>query len=170
MYLWPQGAVPPDFNPLRRGWVYCLAPEAPLLKGMPTGSEAFLEMPGACGLRPCAWPHPKKRPCAILVRLVGRKTNTISYSHQPGVIRTNCFSAVPCSFDFQTTVSCYNLKLDKDLIHAGLRTGLYGRDLIHESQYILLHFSSQQRNKFLYFCSTIVNIVFSFINISTLQM
>ena len=33
-----------------------------------------------------------------------------------------------------------------------------------------LHFNSKQRNKFLYFCSTIVNIVFSFINISTLQM
>ena len=60
MYLWPQGAVPPGFNPLWRGWVYRLAPEAPLLRGMPTGSEAFLEMPGACGIRPCTWPHPKK--------------------------------------------------------------------------------------------------------------
>ena len=63
IYLWPQGAVPPGFNPLRRGWVYRPAPEAPLLRGMPTGSEAFLEMPGACGLRPCAWPHPKKALC-----------------------------------------------------------------------------------------------------------
>ena len=58
--IWPQEAVPPGFNPLRRGWVYRPAPEAPLLRGIPTGSEAFLEMPGACGLRPCAWPHPKK--------------------------------------------------------------------------------------------------------------
>ena len=78
-------------------------------------------------------------------------------------------SAAPCSFDLQTTVSCYNLKLDKDLMHAGARTGLYVRDLIHESLYTRLHFSSQQRNKFLYFCRTIVSIVFSFINISTLQ-
>ena len=85
------------------------------------------------------------------------------------MIRTNCFSAAPCSFDLQTTVSCYNFKLDKDPIYAGLRTGLFGRDWIHKSLYNLLHFSSQQRNKFLYFCSTIVNIVFSFINISTLQ-
>ena len=54
------GGRPPGFNPLRRGWVYRPAPEAPLLRGMPTGSEAFLEMPGACGLGPCAWPHPKK--------------------------------------------------------------------------------------------------------------
>ena len=54
------GSRPPGFNPLRRGWVYRPAPEAPLLRGMPTGPEAFLEMPGACGLRPCAWPHPKK--------------------------------------------------------------------------------------------------------------
>ena len=36
--------------------VYRPAPEEPLLWGMPTGSEAFLEMPGACGL----WPYPKK--------------------------------------------------------------------------------------------------------------
>ena len=41
----------------------------------------------------------------------------------------------------------------------------------YTNRYItLLHFSSQQRNKFLFFfCSTIVNIVFSFIYISTLQ-
>ena len=55
-----RGPSPPGFNPLQRGWVYRPVPEAPLLRGMPTGSEAFLEMPGACGLRPCAWPHPKK--------------------------------------------------------------------------------------------------------------
>ncbi len=55
-----QGAFPPGFYLLREGWVYRPAPEAPLIRGMPTGSEAFLEMPGACGLRPCAWPHPKK--------------------------------------------------------------------------------------------------------------
>ena len=28
-HLWPRGAVPPGFNPLRRGWVYRPAPEAP---------------------------------------------------------------------------------------------------------------------------------------------
>ena len=28
-HLWPQGAAPPGFNPLRRGWVYRPAPEAP---------------------------------------------------------------------------------------------------------------------------------------------
>ena len=57
----------------------------------------------------------------------------------------------------------------KIFIHAGLRTGIYGCDLIHKSLYTLLHFSSQQRNKFLYFCSTIVNIVFSLININTIH-
>ena len=82
---------------------------------------------------------------------------------------TYCFSAASCSLDLQATVSCHYFKLDKDLNHAGLRTGLYGHDLIHESLFNLLHFSSQQRNKFLYFCGTIVNIVFSFINISTLH-
>ena len=54
------GRPHPDFNPLQRGWVYRPAPEAPFLRGIPTGSEAFLEMPGACGQRPCAWTHPKK--------------------------------------------------------------------------------------------------------------
>ena len=54
------GGCPPGFNPLWRGWVYRSASEAPLLRGMPMGSEAFLEMPGACGLRPCAWIHLKK--------------------------------------------------------------------------------------------------------------
>ena len=58
----------------------------------------------------------------------------------------------------------------KIFIHTGLRTGLYSRDMIHKLLYNLLHFSSQQRNKFLYFCSTIVNIVFSFINISILYI
>ena len=82
---------------------------------------------------------------------------------------TYCFSAAPCSLDLQTTVSYYYFKLDKDLNHAGLRTGFCGRDLIHESLDTLLHFNSQQRNKFLYFCSTFVNIVFLFINISTLH-
>ena len=28
-HLWPQGAIPPGFNPFRRGWVYRPAPEAP---------------------------------------------------------------------------------------------------------------------------------------------
>ena len=31
IYLWPQVAVPPGFNPLRRGCVYRSAPEVPLL-------------------------------------------------------------------------------------------------------------------------------------------
>ena len=45
------------------GWVYCRAPEAPLIRGMPTGPYAFLEMPGACGLRPCARTHQEKALC-----------------------------------------------------------------------------------------------------------
>ena len=41
-----------------------------------TGPVAILEMPGVSGLRPCARTHLKKKHCAILVRLVRRKTNT----------------------------------------------------------------------------------------------
>ena len=44
-------------------------------RGMPTWPEAFLELPDVCGLRPCDRTHLKKRPCATLVRLVGRMTN-----------------------------------------------------------------------------------------------
>ena len=62
-FLRPQGTFPPGFYFLREGWVHRPAPEAPLIKGMPTGPYAFLEIPGACGLRPCAWTHPKKALC-----------------------------------------------------------------------------------------------------------
>ena len=56
--LEPQGA-----GPTRLTW------------GMPTGPEAFLELSGMSVLRPCTLTH-LKSPCAILVRLVGRTTNT----------------------------------------------------------------------------------------------
>ena len=79
-----------------------------------------------------------------------RQHRSITHANPMWYVLT-VFSAAPCSFDLQTTVSCYNFKLDKDPIHAAARTGLYGSDLIHESLYTLLHFSSQQRNKFLYF-------------------
>ena len=52
------------------------APEAPLIRGMPTGPKAFLGNSGrvwATALRP---DPPKKRPCATLSRSVGRGTNT----------------------------------------------------------------------------------------------
>ena len=45
---------------------------------MPKGRRHFKEMPGACGLRPCARTH-QKRPCATLSRSVGRGTNTAAY-------------------------------------------------------------------------------------------
>ena len=42
---------PPGFNPLQRGCVYYLAPEAPLFEGIPTGPEAFWGLPDGCGLQ-----------------------------------------------------------------------------------------------------------------------
>ena len=36
-FLRPQGAFPPGFYLLREGWVHRPAPEAPLIRGMPTG-------------------------------------------------------------------------------------------------------------------------------------
>ena len=52
------GGLRLGFNPFR--WGYCLAPDAPLIRGMPTGPKVFLTMLGACGLRPCARTHLKK--------------------------------------------------------------------------------------------------------------
>ena len=75
--LWPQGTVPPSFKPLQRGCVDCMVPEALLFRGMPTGLEVFLKMPGTCGLRPFVL----KRPCVVLAHSVGRATNTVNQTH-----------------------------------------------------------------------------------------
>ena len=56
-FLRPTGGLPPKLLPTSGGWVYCLVPEAPLIRGMPTGVLVFLEM---CGLQPCARTHLKK--------------------------------------------------------------------------------------------------------------
>ena len=68
----PSGVRP---SMVQRCLVNCLAPGASLCRRMPTEPEVFLKILGACALRPCAQTHLKK-PCAILIRLVGRKTNT----------------------------------------------------------------------------------------------
>ena len=57
------GAVPQGSNPPRRGYVYRLAPEELLFKGMLTGPEAFLEPPDMSRLWPCARTHLKKALC-----------------------------------------------------------------------------------------------------------
>ena len=59
-HLWLQGTVPPGFNPLR---------------GMPTGSEAFLELPIALGFGLATGPTLKTALCHIRT-LVGRRINT----------------------------------------------------------------------------------------------
>ena len=74
VFLWPQEAIPPRFYPLRRGWVYCLAPEAPLIRVMPTGPNVFLAMPDAYRLQPCNRPPLKTALCHICM-LVGRMIN-----------------------------------------------------------------------------------------------
>ena len=52
-FLWPQGAIPLGFYLLTGGYVYCLVPEVPLIREMPTGLKVFLAMLNAYGLRPC---------------------------------------------------------------------------------------------------------------------
>ena len=57
-----RGLSPQAFSHIG-GLVYCLVPEAPLLRGMPREQKVFLVMPGACVLRICARtdpPPPKK--------------------------------------------------------------------------------------------------------------
>ena len=74
------GGLPPGFYLLREGWVHCPAPEAPLTRGMPKGPRVFLTNSGrvwATALRPVP---PKKRPCAIHARKVGRASNTADQS------------------------------------------------------------------------------------------
>ena len=54
-FLWLQGAFPPGFNPLWRGWIYRLAPEAclsPRTRGI-FGTACHV------GLRPCNQTYPK---------------------------------------------------------------------------------------------------------------
>ena len=48
---------------LREGWVNGPAPEAPLIRGTRRGRRHFWQMPGACGLRPCAGTHQKNSLC-----------------------------------------------------------------------------------------------------------
>ena len=71
-FLWPQGASPPGFYPLRE---VGLLPETPLIRGMPMEPKVFLAMPDACGLPPCARAHLKKGLC-YTCPVVGRRTNT----------------------------------------------------------------------------------------------
>ena len=59
IFLRPQKAVSPGFYPLRGGWIHCLAPEAPLIRRIPTKPKVFLAMLDACELRPCDRTHLK---------------------------------------------------------------------------------------------------------------
>ena len=74
------GGLPPRLlPPFEGGWVHCPAPKAPLTREMPTGPRAFLANSGrvwATALRPVP---PKKRPCALHARKVGRASNTTDH-------------------------------------------------------------------------------------------
>ena len=66
-------AVPSDTNPPWRGEVYRLAPEVPLF--MRRGPRHFWRHRVSLGYGPAFEPT-LKRSCAVLIRLVGRMTNT----------------------------------------------------------------------------------------------
>ena len=79
------GAVPPDFNPLRKGEVYRLepeAPEAPSLGEYRRNPRHFRKCRARVSYGPVPGPT-LKRSCAILERLVGRRTNTVQSQFRP---------------------------------------------------------------------------------------
>ena len=69
------GGRPPGFNLPRRGRVYRMAPEAHLLRECRRGTWQFWDWLARVGSDPAPGPTLKK-PCAILVPLVGQRTNT----------------------------------------------------------------------------------------------
>ena len=95
------------FTPFEGGWVHCPAPEAPLTRGMPRGPRVFLTNSGrvwATALRPVP---PKKRPCAIHARKVGRASNTADQSRSEPLQVSGSASAgrVICGTDLAKCVS-----------------------------------------------------------------
>ena len=68
------GDRPQGFNPLRRGWVYRPAPEAPQ-KGDADEAQGIFGTACRVGLQPCHWTYPKTALCHILT-LVGCRINT----------------------------------------------------------------------------------------------
>ena len=102
-----RGPSPQAFTPFRGGWVHCPAPEAPLTRGMPKGPRVFLTNSGrvwATALRPVP---PKKRPCAIHARKVGRASNTADHSRSEPLQVSGSTSAgrVICGTDLAECVS-----------------------------------------------------------------
>ena len=66
-HLWLQGAVLPGFNPLRRGWVYRPALEAPWKGECRWDSRHFWNCLTRVGSDPATGPT-LKRPCATFLR------------------------------------------------------------------------------------------------------
>ena len=70
-FLRPQWAIPPGFYPLRGGWVYCLAPEAPQKGECRRGRRYFWPCRTRVGFGPATGPTLKTALCHIRA-LVGR--------------------------------------------------------------------------------------------------
>ena len=70
-FLRPQGAIPPGLYPLRGGWVYCLAPEAPQKGECRRGRRYFWPCRTRVGFGPATGPTLKTALCHIRA-LVGR--------------------------------------------------------------------------------------------------
>ena len=80
-HLWPQGAVPPRLKPSSEGLGLSPGVWGAPKRGMPTGSEAFLELPVALGFGPATGPTLKTALCHIRT-LVGRRINNGTYGRQ----------------------------------------------------------------------------------------
>ena len=99
------GSSPPGYNPLRRDLVNCMALEVLLFRGMPTRPEAFCGMPGASGLRPCAWTHLKEALCHTRP-VVGCMSNTPLLPSFPVPLRPGEVAADRILSLVQTELNC----------------------------------------------------------------
>ena len=111
----------------------------------------------------CAWDPPW-----CFKNLTIFQTTQINYSRQPRVIRT-VFSAAPCSFNLQTTESHVTTSSwIKIFFHSGPELA-FTVVTWYTNCCIPIYISAPNKEITLFFCSTIVYIVFSFINICTLH-
>ena len=90
------GSRPQVLNLIREARFIIWHMRRQFFSGMPIGPEVFLELLGVSRLKPSAWTH-LKRPCATLIRLMGRTTNTDFFP-----------SVEPDSFRTDTSTCCTN--------------------------------------------------------------
>ena len=106
IHLSPQGVIPPNFNPPRRGYVYRLAPEAPCKGECRWGPRHFWNCWTRLGYSPVTGPRLKMALCHTRT-LVGRMTNTACWCTSPviGSSVEHCMVLVGCASSLDTPLA-----------------------------------------------------------------